>query len=311
LAGSGVTILSVTADRAQLQVGFVGLGAMGRPMCRRLAGAGFRVVASDIRAEMFSFVRGLGAEWALSAGAAADRADVLITMLPGPREVSDVIAEVTDRLAPGSTWIDMSSAAPGVAAAITAALSPRGARQLDAPVGGGPGAASDGKLLAFVGGSPKDVETQRPLLDVLADRVVHVGPAGTGYTVKLLIQLLWFGQAVASAEVLTLAHRAGIDPDVLREAVGHSAAATRFMDADAPALLSGDDPTSFSFSRINDQLATVLRFGEELAVPLDVAAVVHDIHRKALAYYGSSDSELLAARFISERAGVQLRPSDG
>lgn len=290
-------------------MGFVGLGAMGMPMCHRLVRAGFRVVASDIRAELAGFVPGLGAEWASSAAAAAEKADVLITMLPGAREVSDVVAEVTDRLAAESTWIDMSTAAPAVAAAITAALKSRGVRQLDAPVGGGPEAAEDGKLLSFVGGSPEEVEAQRPVLDVLADRVIHVGPAGAGYTVKLLIQLLWFGQAVASAEVLTLADRAGIDLEVLRAAIGRSAAATRFMEEDAVALTAGDDVTSFSFSRINDQLATVLRLGEELAVPLDLATLVHAIHRQALAYYGDADSELLAARFISERAGVNLRPS--
>jgi 3-hydroxyisobutyrate dehydrogenase len=284
---------------------------MGMPMCHRLVHAGFRVVASDIRAELAGFVSGLGAEWAPSAGAAAEKADVLITMLPGPREVSDVMAELTDRLPPGSTWIDMSTAAPGVATAITAALTSRGVGQLDAPVGGGPESAADGTLLAFVGGSPEEVEAQRPVLDVLADRVIHVGPAGNGYTVKLLIQLLWFGQAIASAEVLTLADRVGIDLEVLRAAIGRSAAATRFMEEDAVGLTAGDDvtPFSFSFSRINDQLSTLLRLGEELAVPLDLATLVHDIHRQALAYYGDADSELLAARFISERAGVNLRPS--
>lgn len=292
------------------RVGLVGLGRMGMPMCARLVRAGFVVVASDVRAEVRPAAGELGAGWVPSPGAVADGVDVLITMLPGPDEVSGVIAEVAQHLRAGSTWIDMSTASPGVSRAIAAAASPRGVRSLDAPVGGDPEAARDGRLIAFVGGSRTDLDAQRAVLDALADRVVHVGPAGAGYTVKLLVNLLWFGQALASAEALTLAHQAGIDLDVFREAVGESAAATRFMAQDADALLDGDDLASFSLARSCEQLTTLLKLGNALDAPLELTALIEDIHRRALARYGDVDGELLGARFVSERAGVSLRRTD-
>jgi 3-hydroxyisobutyrate dehydrogenase len=141
---------------------------------------------------------------------------------------------------------------------------------------------------------------------VVADRIIHVGPPGSGYTLKLLANALWFGQAVAVAEALTLAERAGIDPETARAALGQSAAGGRFLDHDAPALLAGDDLTSYALARCCEQLGTVLALGEQLAVPLELAAVVDEVHRRALAHYGEVDGELLGARFVAERAGVRF-----
>jgi 3-hydroxyisobutyrate dehydrogenase-like beta-hydroxyacid dehydrogenase len=126
-------------------------------------------------------------------------------------------------------------------------------------VGGGPPEARDGTLLAFVGGSAEDVLTQRPVLDALAGRVLHVGPAGSGYAVKLPVNGLWFGQAVATAEALTVGRRMGLE------------------------------------------------LGRELGVGLELASVVSRLHLAALERYRDIDGELLGARLVAERAGVQLR----
>jgi 3-hydroxyisobutyrate dehydrogenase len=296
-----------TGEIRKADVGFVGLGRMGLPMCARLIGAGRSVVGYDVRDETRGPLNRLGAEWVTSAGGAAERAEVLITMLPGPQEVAGVIDEVASALTAGCTWIDMSTASPAVASAITAAIGTRDIECLDAPVGGGPHAARAGRLLAFVGGKGHVVEAQRHIFEALTERLVHVGGAGAGYTVKLLINLLWFGQAVASAEALALAEKTGIDPDVLRDAVGLSAAATRFMSQDADALLAGASLSSFALGRCCEQLTTVLELGIEMGMPLELAEVVGDIHQRALERYGDVDGELLGARFVGERAGVSLR----
>jgi 3-hydroxyisobutyrate dehydrogenase len=144
----------------------------------------------------------------------------------------------------------------------------------------------------------------RIVLDVLADRIVHVGPAGSGYTAKLLVNLLWFGQAVATAEALALGARAGLDLEVLRGALAQSAAAGRFLSDDAPALLVGETHASFALARCCEQLASVLELGVELSVPLELAAVVSEVHRDALERFGDVDGELLGARYVAERAGV-------
>jgi 3-hydroxyisobutyrate dehydrogenase-like beta-hydroxyacid dehydrogenase len=281
---------------------------MGLPICARLAGAGFDVAATDLLAAKRAQARSSGARWLASAALVASVVDVVITVLPGPGEVASVMEDLVAAMAPGSLWIDMSTASPPVARLVAAAAGAAGVRALDAPVGGGPAEAADGRLLSFVGARPEDLAPARPVLATLADRIVHVGPPGSGYAVKLLANSLWFGQAVAVAEALTLGRRAGLDLDLVREALGHSAAASRFLTDDVPALLAGDDLTSFALARCCEQLEAVLAFGDELAVPLQVLAAVSDVHRRALAHYGDVDGELLGARFVAERAGVSFAP---
>jgi 3-hydroxyisobutyrate dehydrogenase len=279
---------------------------MGLPICGRLARRGFVVTATDVRSELRREALGAGARWASCAGAVAAEADVVITMLPGPGEVIAIADELIGALAPGSTWIDMSTASPTAARVVGVAALARAVRVLDAPVGGNPNAAREGRLLAFVGGARADLADQREVLGTLADRILHIGPAGSGYAVKLLVNLLWFGQAVATAEALTVARRAGLDLEVVRAALGQSAAATRFVADDAAALLRGDDLTSFSLARCCEELGSVLAMGDELAVPMELAAVVASVHGQALEHYGEVDGELLGARFVAERAGVSL-----
>lgn len=229
-------------------------------------------------------------------------------MLPGAREVGRVIDEVVSQMPATSTWIDMSTASSPIASARATAAARRGLSLLDAPVGGGPDTAREGRLIAFVGGAAVDFDAQRGVLDTLADRVIHVGAGGAGYTVKLLVNLLWFGQAIMSTEALALAQHAGVTPQALCEAVGHSAAASKFMANDAAALLAGDDRSSYSLARICEQMATILRLGADLAVPLELGILVSDLHHRALAHYGDVDGELLGARLVAERTGLTIEP---
>jgi 3-hydroxyisobutyrate dehydrogenase len=293
------------------RVGIIGLGRMGLPMCRRLTDRGFAVVASDRRGELRTAVVDAGARWAGSAAELGASSDVVITMLPGPGEVSAIADEIIAALPAGATWLDMSSATPASAHEIAQAAAGRDVRILDAPVGGGPAQARDGRLLAFVGGTGEDVAAQRDVLDALADRVRHVGPAGSGYAVKLLVNLLWFGQALAAAEALSVAVRAGLDPETVRLAIQESAAASRFMEHDAKSLMAGDDLTSFSLARCYEELAGVLALGEQLDVPLALAERVTELYGQALEHYGNADGELLGARFVTERAGVDLSARGG
>ena len=137
-------------------------------------------------------------------------------------------------LAAGAAWIDMTSNSPAAARPIREQAIERGVEVLEAPVGGGITAAREGRLQLFVGGAAAAVERHRALLEVLGDpgRIVHTGGHGTGYTAKLLVNLLWFGQAVATAEALLLGQRAGIDPAVLKHALAGSSAASAFIRRD-------------------------------------------------------------------------------
>jgi 3-hydroxyisobutyrate dehydrogenase len=298
---------------AVLQIAFAGLGRMGLPACANLVSAGYQVIATDKRPGCRESAIASGAAWRDTPAQAATAADVLITMLPGPAEVHAAMlgaGGALEGLAPGATWIDMTSNSPAAARPIRERAIERGAEVLEAPAGGGVQAAREGRLQLFVGGEAGTVEEHRALLEVLGDpeRIVHVGGHGAGYTAKLLVNLLWFGQAVATAEALLLGQRAGIDPRVLKQAIADSSAATAFTRHDLGALFHGDYLASFELDRICEELQTVTGLARDYRVPFELSDLVHRIYRRALARYGPVAGELLAVALLEEEAGQKLRP---
>lgn len=168
-------------------VGFVGLGRVGLPMCLNLLAAGYRVTAYDRRRDRAALAVAHGAVEAGSAPEVAASVNVLITMLPGPAEVEAVMggpAGALSALGEGATWIDMTTSSPALAEVMADQAGARGVAVLDAPVGGGPPAATAGTLQVFVGGDRDVLASCRELLEVVgdSDRIVHFGPPGAGCT---------------------------------------------------------------------------------------------------------------------------------
>jgi len=287
-------------------VGLLGAGRMGAGMCAALVRAGHDVLAFDVRAERERDVCAAGARWAPDAPALAGAAGVLVSSLPGSPELTEAMAGLIGELRPGATWIDSTSAAPALAAPLVAAASARGVDCLDAPVGGGPAEAAAGTLRLYVGGSPATLERRRGVLEALGT-VEHMGAAGAGYTTKLLVNLLWFGQALATGEAMLLAARSGIDLEVLRLALGRSAAASEFIAHDAARILEGDYLPAFGLDRCCEELDAVVAAARELGVPFELSSEVARAYSRALERYGAVDGELLAVALLEERAGFALR----
>ena len=286
------------------QVAFVGLGRLGMPMCARLRAAGFDVSACDLRGELRGEAERIGARWAPSITAALASADLLITVLPGPSEVLAAADEVASALTPESSWIEMSSATPAVARELADRCGPRA---IDAPVGGGPDAARAGQLLVFFGGSAAELERWQGVLAAIATRAIPIGARGGGYATKLLVNALWFTYAVATAEALALASRVGLDLEVTVSALRESAASSGFLGPGAQALLDGDQMATFGLGRCCEELDAVRALGAELGVRLDVIGAVASLYDDALQHFGDVDGELLGARLVGERSGVDLR----
>ena len=179
-------------------------------------------------------------------------------------------------LAAGATWIDMTSNSPAAAAPVREQAVGRGVEVLEAPVGGGIAAAAEGRLQLFVGGDPGTVERHRALLEVLGDpgRIVHVGGHGAGYTAKLLVNLLWFGQAVATTEVLLLGQREGIGREVLVHALACSSASSTLVRRDIEAVFDGDYLPSFGLDRICEELEAVTALARDHGVPWELSEQV-------------------------------------
>lgn len=298
------------------RIGFVGLGRMGSPMAANLRRAGFEVIVNDARAVAAEPLVALGAVAAGSPAEVAASCDVLITMLPGPPQVEAVLLRdggALDALRPGSTWIDMSTSTPAVGRRVADAGAERGIAVVDAPVSGMVRGATAGMLQIFVGGDPADVARVRPILQAMGDpeRIFHVGPRGTGYAVKLCINLLWFIHVAAAAEVLQLGVRAGVDVEVLRSSLAASPASSLVIERDILPVYEGDYDESFTLDLVTKDLGLAVDLGREVGVPLEVSALVEQLHRRARAIYGDRAGELSAVRLAEDATGTRLRRGPG
>jgi 3-hydroxyisobutyrate dehydrogenase len=287
------------------RVALIGAGRMGLPMCGNLVSAGHTVTATDLRPEVAGAVTAAGAAWAPTAHEAVAGAEVVLTVLPGAPEVRDLMPGLLPALR-GATWVDMTSNSPQVAAPLRELA--RDVAVLEAPMGGGIEAARDGTLRLFVGGDAEVLAGVRPVLAAVADRITLVGGHGAGYTAKLLVNLLWFGQAVATAEALLLGRRAGLDLGLLHQVLSESPAGSEFLRRDVPSLFEGDYLRSFGLDRCCEELDAVAELARAHDLPFALSELVGEIHRRALTHYGPVDGELQAVALLEEEARTLLRP---
>lgn len=296
-----------------MRVALIGLGHMGGPMSRRLAEAGLDLTVFDLDAARAAPALERGARLAASAAAAATGADILITMLPTPAAVEEAMlgaGGALEALPRGALWIDMSTSSPAVADRVRARGEVRGIRVLDAPVAGMATGADAGTLEIFVGGDAADVERARPILEHLgdADRILHVGGHGAGYVVKLMLNLLWFDQLVAIAEVLTIGVRAGVDLEVLHQALVEGPASSLLLARDLlPLLRKGEYEEGFSMALATKDLRLAVDLARSAGVPAELSAVVEQLFMRARAAFGDDAGEMTPVRLYEETAGVSLR----
>ena len=293
-------------------VGFIGLGRMGAPMAANLCRAGYDLVVFDMRNEATEPLAAMGAVAAESAPGTAASCDVLITMLPGPPQIEAVMAGsggAFQGLREGACWIDMSTSTPAAARAAGAEGDARGVAVIDAPVAGMVKGAVAGTLQIFVGGAGADLARVLPVLEAIGDpdRIQHVGPRGAGYAVKLCLNLLWFMHAAASAEVLVLGAKAGVEVGTLRRALVSGPAGSVLLERDIDGVFQGDYDESFTLDLVTKDLGLAVDLGRELGIPMELAALVEQLHRRARAMYGDGAGELSAVRLMEEAAGITLR----
>ena len=201
-----------------MKVGFIGLGIMGKPMSKNLLKAGYSLVVADRNPEAIADVIAAGAETASTAKAIAEQCGVIITMLPNSPHVKEVaLGEngIIEGAKPGTVLIDMSSIAPLASREISEALKAKGIDMLDAPVSGGEPKAIDGTLSVMVGGDKAIFDKYYDLMKAMAGSVVHTGEIGAGNVTKLANQVIVALNIAAMSEALTLATKAGVNPDLV------------------------------------------------------------------------------------------------
>ena len=234
-------------------------------------------------------------------------------MLPAPPQVEAVwLGEggAIAALEPGSLAIDMSTSSTAVGAAGGRGGGSRGVEVLDAPVAGSRSAREAGTLAIYVGGSEATYARALPLFEEMGDpeRIFHLGGNGAGYTVKLLLNLLWFIESVAVGEVLSVGVRAGVSLDRLHAALVGSPANSVFLERDVRMVLDdGDYDEAFPMRLVTKDLGLAVDLARDVGVPVELTALVEQIHRRARALYGDDAGEISAIRLYEDLAGVKLR----
>lgn len=263
-----------------MKIGFIGLGIMGKPMVHNILKAGYRnLLVCDRNQEAVDTCVGYGAAAATSKEI-GESCDVVITMLPNSPQVKEVMLGeegVASFMKPGSVFIDCSSINPMASKEIAGVLAAKGVEMLDAPVSGGEPKAIDGTLSFMVGGSQEVFDAFKDLLLTMGASVVRCGEVGAGNTTKLANQIVVACNIRAVAEALTLAQKAGVEPESVFQAIRGGLAGSTVMDAKAPMMIAGNVKPGFKIDLHIKDLNNVLDCAHSVGAPVPMTASVMEI----------------------------------
>ena len=294
-------------------VGFIGLGNMGGGMAGNIQKAGYPMVVFDLREEATRPFLEAGARLGNSPADVAERCDVTLTSLPGPREVELVATGtegILEGIKPGSVYIDLSTSRPTLIRELEVKFRAKGVHVLDAPVSGGKSGAQSRNLAVMVGGEREIFDRCKPLLDAFGDKVFYAGEVGAGSVAKLVHNMIGHGVRQAIAEGLTLGVKAGVDPEPLWECVrrGSLGRMNVLHEGVVRTLFRGEyDPPSFALELARKDIGLATDLGREFNVPMPVANLAEQIAIEAMNRgWGGMDSSV-TIRLQEEQSGVEVR----
>jgi 3-hydroxyisobutyrate dehydrogenase len=299
---------------ASRRVGFVGIGTMGRPMATNLLKQGFTLTAHNRTRAKAEALAALGAQVVDSPRAAAEQAEVVVTMLPRPADVRAAMLGddgVLAGLQPSATVIDMSTIDPGTARELNERVTAAGGRMLDAPVSGSTARAETGELTILVGGAAADLEAARDVLGAMGTTIIHCGGAGTGQMAKLVNQIIVGLNMVAVAEGFALGVKAGLSPDLLYQVVKNSSGNSWCVENRVPyAEVSADVPAKVDFAPgfacelMGKDMMLALAWAEQAGVALPTASVARQLYAAAEAAGDGGRDFSVVARAIARLSGA-------
>ncbi|MBI4233966.1 MAG: NAD(P)-dependent oxidoreductase [Chloroflexi bacterium] len=297
-----------------MKVGFIGLGNMGGPMALNVLRAGHTLTVLDLRREAAAPHLEAGALWADSPKEVAQASEVIFTSLPGPKEVQEVslgpdgILEGIER---NAVYVDLSTSSPTLIRELsTLFLDQKGAHVLDGPVSGGVPGARTRNLAVMVGGDEVVYQRIKPVLDAIGDKVMYVGPVGSGTICKLAHNCIGYTLALAIAECFTMGVKAGVEPRAIWEAVRRGALGrASILHSQLPrTLFQGRfQPPDFALRLAHKDVDLAVSLGREFGVPMRLSSLTLQEMQEALNRgWGEMDSRAVCL-LQEERAGVQLR----
>jgi 2-hydroxy-3-oxopropionate reductase len=260
-----------------MRVGFIGMGAMGRPMALHLLRAGHELAVWARRPQSAQPLLDAGAAWCATPAEVARRAEVVFTIVTAGADVERVTLGpdgLIDGFAPGSILVDMSTIAPGTARSIAQRLAECGVDMLDAPVSGGEAGAIAATLAIMAGGKADVLDRVRPLFGALGKTLVHVGESGAGQVAKACNQMIMVGFIQAVAEALHLAQAAGADPAKVRQALAGGSADSRVLEVFGGRMVERDFAAGVEARLHHKDYGILLGEAYRLGVPLPVSGQV-------------------------------------
>ncbi|AYH45489.1 2-hydroxy-3-oxopropionate reductase [Azoarcus sp. DN11] len=286
-----------------MEVGFVGLGLMGRPMALNLMKAGHKVQVWSRRRESMQPLLDAGAGACASAAEVASRAEVVISMVADAPDVEHVALGpqgVADGARPGLIFVDMSTIAPAAAQAIAAKLKARGIEMLDAPVSGGEIGAINATLTIMVGGDAAAFARVKPLFEAMGKTVSLIGASGAGQVAKACNQILTGVGVAAVAEAMNFAQKSGVDAAKVREALLGGFAYSRVLENHGQRMLDRNFKPGFKAWMHQKDLRIVMEEAHRLGLALPTSAATAQM-LNAMVGSGLGENDSIAMLKLLER----------
>lgn len=291
-----------------MKIGMIGLGIMGKPMAKNLLKASYDLTVSDLSPSNVEELVACGAKSADNAEI-GQNCDLVLTMVPNSPQVKAVMLGedgVASHMKPGSVFIDMSSINPVASKEIAAALAEKGIEMLDAPVSGGEPKAIDGTLSFMVGGKQEIFDKHKPILEAMGTSVVRCGDVGAGNTTKLANQIIVACNIQAVAEALVLAQKAGVDPQLVFDAIRGGLAGSTVMNSKAPMMIAGIDKPGFKVDLHIKDLNNALDCAHTVGAPVPMTAAVQEILQWLHSHDGGQKDHSAIAQYYEELTDIKI-----
>lgn len=290
------------------RIAFIGLGIMGAPMAANLVKAGYHVTGYNRSRARTEQLVAAGGHGAADIASVVSDAEVVAVMVPDSPDVQQVLGGpggVFENAPRGALIIDFSTIRPDVAAALAAEAAGRGFRMLDAPVSGGEQGAVEGALSVMVGGAAADFAAAAPVLEAVGKTIVHVGPSGSGQTVKAANQLMVAGHLGLLAEAIVFLEAYGVDTDAALRVLGGGLAGSTVIQRKGAAMLARDFTPGFRIALHDKDMGIVTAAAREAGVVIPLGAVAAQLvaSLKARGDGGLDHSALL--KLIAQLSGRQ------
>jgi 2-hydroxy-3-oxopropionate reductase len=292
-----------------MNVAFIGMGIMGKPMALNLKKAGLTVFVHGRRPESMAPLAEAGCTACASPAEAATQAEIIIVMVSDTPDVEQVIfgdKGVAQGAKPGSVVVDMSTISPTATKVFADKLAAQGVDMLDAPVSGGDVGAINATLSIMVGGKPEVFERVKPVFEAMGKNIVLVGDNGAGQVAKACNQIVVAVTIEAVAEALTFARKNGVDPAKVRDALMGGFAGSRILEVHGKRMLDNEYKPGFKTRLHQKDMNIVMQTARELGLSLPGAALVMQ-HLNALMGIGDAELDSAAVMKIVERASGMER----